>query len=1023
MAGMIGSSAFAQTASVIGWSTGNPTTGLFEAVGDVAITQIDFLNDITATSDLIEIMPSFGNVRTVSIDGHGQELDGNGFGLFVIAGLLSSNDVLSISNLHIQNADVVGASDGAALYAVDSEARLDDIIFRNNNADSGGAISAFSSSNDTIVTISGTTVFESNTANDFGGAIDVGFAGAISGTVLTVSGTTTFRGNEARWGGAIDADGTTMSISGTTVFEVNATTAFGGGAINAHLSTINIGGTAIFLGNEAASEGGGAIYSADSTVNISGTTTFEGNNAAWDGGAIAAVNASMVTISGTTLFEGNWVDAGDGGAIFADDSTVTINGTTTFQGNNADWCGGAISAYNTSTVTISGTTIFEENVAVFGGAIDVGENSPLTINGSARFTNNVAEGYYSGGYHEGLGGAIHTEGLNNLNRATINLNPTAGNSIMFNGNTDDYGANAICLGGYTTLNLNPVVGSSIIFNDPISSDGPDNIVNKNGAGTVSFGGFSDYRGTTNVNAGVFRINAGATYGVGSHTFNAASGSRVELANGATLNGSSTFNAGSQLRFTGSTATLSGSVITIANSDSVYYEGISKDGASVAVTVYCSLLSGESNPFGNKAWLNVVPTSASSSGTIYTVTPKSQYSMGVAAGYSDIGLQMLTGRDEDRNTATGSDAVRWDDWYNERDRPLDADPGAFVGPTNMLNSLVLTRSIGQIVLWRQKDQSEKMGSLVPSPLVRGQCDPCSPCGKQVPSYDLWFQAFAANANVWTRDTSREGYGITRNGGIVGINTELGDNTAGGIVIGFSNPYFYDSREKIDLTDVQFGLHVESQLGNNWEAAFYVGGGMQQGDAYRKAEYLGNWFNFSGDYRGNTLSATLSLSKVLRLSKRTALRPTIAIDTENAWLYQFTEDADQSEADRTVGGWLPDQNLARRQFYRSYYDRTMARIGIMGQTGGDRWGFNGRLFYSPQIGGPTVAATPMSLVEENHKRLYSMKALPLGREFVTIGLGGHVFLDNKRTVTLFGDYNTNLFAYAATQIASLGAQFSY
>jgi len=312
----------------------------------------------------------------------------------------------------------------------------------------------------------------------------------------------------------------------------------------------------------------------------------------------------------------------------------------------------------------------------------------------------------------------------------------------------------------------------------------------------------------------------------------------------------------------------------------------------------------------------------------------------------------------------------------------------------------------------------MSSLVPSPLVRGQSS-CS-CAK---GYDLWFQGFAANAHVWSRETGREGYGVTRNGGIVGINTSLGDKTAGGIVFGFSNPYFYDSLEKVDLNDYQFGLHIESQLGNDWETAFFVGGGAQQGDAFRNALHNGNWFNYRGDYRGNTLSATLTLSKVLRIGKRTALRPTIGIDSENAWLFKFTEDAAQSVDDRTFDGWVP-HHLARREFYRSHYDRTMARIGIMGQTGGDTWGFNGRVFYSPQIGGPTVASTPMSLVEGSAAgAMYNMKALPLGREFITIGLGGHTFLNKKRTVILFGDYNANLFARATTQIASLGTQVSF
>ncbi len=116
------------------------------------------------------------------------------------------------------------------------------------------------------------------------------------------------------------------------------------------------------------------------------------------------------------------------------------------------------------------------------------------------------------------------------------------------------------------------------------------------------------------------------------------------------------------------------------------------------------------------------------------------------------------------------------------------------------------------------------------------------------------------------------------------TTQGKKTAGGLVFGLSNPNFYDARERVELTDFQFGGHISSQLGNNWEASVFVGGGVQDGSTYR---HYDNMYFYRGDYRGNTMSATAPLSKVFRVSKRSALRPTIAIDTEHAWFDAYAE----------------------------------------------------------------------------------------------------------------------------------------
>ena len=1003
-----------------------------------------------------------GNRTIVKLQKEGS-LCGLVVGFLTVLALVGMTGNAAFSQTIIENFEVVGAdasSTGPAEeghgYWRNPQSISGDYLFRNNSATGGsGFVSSLFEWNGAdgkggiiyldnhFFSLDGSVTFSSNMAEggDANGASasGLGYGGAIYSqeSSFLIGGLTQFNNNFADDGGALYVVGNSQggpssspintgeggpsasfSLDGTTTFSSNS--AFGsGGAVYANNTTFSASGSTLYSGNTASVGSGGAIYAELSTISLDGMTTFGGNWANF-GGAIYA-DSTEIILDGTTVFGGNMAAAG--GAILATDSTVSATGTTLFSGNMVTGSGGAILA-ESATIDLGGTTDFDNNEANFGGAIFASDDSEITISGTATFGDNRAATD---------GGAIF------VTNSTITLSPTTGNSITFTDNLASGSPNAIHMAENVLLELNPEVGATIVFNDPISSSGFDNRVVQTGSGTVRFHGSSAFDGVTQVTNGVFSIEDGATYGV-VNMFNARNeftvgdmtgtsggiqtGTRpsgtVVLGNNSMLAARDIYvTGGGQLRFAGSSAILSANSISIESADNVYYQGISKDGTVISVIAGGTLapvdhsMVFDENPFANKAWLNVDHDNVLN---VYTVTPKSLVSLGEAADYSEVGLRMLADADRERNAAVGTDRVMWDDWYNSRyGGELSGDPGYSIAPVEMLNSLILTRGIGQVVFWRQKEQNKPTSSLVAAPLVRGQKNR---------NYDLYFQTFAANAHVWSRTDGREGYGITRNGGIVGLNTDLTDKMAGGVVLGFSVPYFYDSREKIDLTDFQFGAHLEAQLDKDWEAAFYIGGGAQHGNTFRNANAFGNWYNFHGDYCGNTLTSTLTLSKVLRLSEQTALRPTMAVDMEHAWFYNFTEEAAQTLGDRMGGAPVLDLNLARRNFLRSHYDRTMLRIGVMGQTNSDHGGINARFFYSPQIGGLTVASTRLTLVEGPIAgQTYKIDALPLGREFVTLGVGGHVFLNKKKTLTLFGDYNANLFARATTQIGSLGAQYSF
>jgi hypothetical protein len=338
----------------------------------------------------------------------------------------------------------------------------------------------------------------------------------------------------------------------------------------------------------------------------------------------------------------------------------------------------------------------------------------------------------------------------------------------------------------------------------------------------------------------------------------------------------------------------------------------------------------------------------------------------------------------------------------------------------------------------KGNARRSGNILPSALIRGQeCSPCGGCESYGNSgYDVWFQGFTANMKAWSDGDNvagNEGYNATRNGAVLGISTSLDSKTVAGLIFGLSNPYMYADGsipyyiyyqqygvQKVDLTDFQFGGQIQTQLANDWELAFYIGGGSQKGDFLETWDLIYNnqafpLQRYAGDYRGNTLTSTLALSKVLRINKYSVLRPVVGIDVEHAWYYSFTEVEK-----------LADEAVMHQ--YRTHYGRTMARIGLMAQTGRDRWGLNGRIFYAGQLGGKDYAVARQSpTAPDGHvvdpTDIIKTNSIRLGRDMVTIGTGGHFILNRKKTLVAFTDYNVNLFKYATTQIISAGLQKTF
>ena len=337
------------------------------------------------------------------------------------------------------------AGGGAVLLAGGGTASVTDTTFAANTATNGGAF--FIDKNGMLTTTSGEagsdagTLFEGNSATTNGGAVYVQ-----NGTVDLGSGTR-LQGNQAVKGGAIYV--------------------LGGKDASAKLTFVDT----VFGKNNGTY--GGAVYSSASvggTVNVAASdVVFEGNTAT-SGGAVYLGGSGTSDIAFTdAVFKENQSNTGNGGAIYSgiSGSSNLAIADSSFEGNSAGY-GGAV--FNNGQLTTSGNVVFSGNGATYGGAVynyfTSTTDGSLVFNGGARFTGNTAGG---------LGGAIY-------NTRSITLNPGAGQEIVFSGNTDSTGSNAIFMGDGSSLDI-PGDGK-VVFDDALSSQSATPALKKTGSGEL-----------------------------------------------------------------------------------------------------------------------------------------------------------------------------------------------------------------------------------------------------------------------------------------------------------------------------------------------------------------------------------------------------------------------------------------------------------------------------------------------------------------------------------------------------------
>ena len=354
---------------------------------------------------------------------------------------------------------------GGGLYSESFTTIGDNVVFEGNKGRRGGAL---------------------NVVDDYGGYLtDPNYAsGARRVKYVHIGKNALFKNNSVELlgsggnGGAIEVQSGELSIDDGATFTGNTSKSTGGAIAvcdwSPQLPAKAVLGSATFIQNSAGSYGGAIINEGD--VRFNGPVSFVENTAGKIGGAVC--NLNTLNMAAESAFSKN--TAGVGGGLY-NEGIASAGARLPLLKTPLPTV--AVAVFNVHQLTFADGAVFSGNSATDGGAVyndfsadkdgNVVSAGSLTFNGGARFTGNTASG---------LGGAIY-------NTRAVTLNPGAGQEIVFSGNTDSTGSNAIFMGDGSSLDI--MGDGKVVFDDALSSQSATPTLKKTGGGTLLFNASMD----------------------------------------------------------------------------------------------------------------------------------------------------------------------------------------------------------------------------------------------------------------------------------------------------------------------------------------------------------------------------------------------------------------------------------------------------------------------------------------------------------------------------------------------------
>ncbi|MDO5860302.1 hypothetical protein [Methanobrevibacter sp.] len=249
--------------------------------------------------------------KNLTINGNNHKIDASSN-----SRIFTINSTVTLNNIRFCNGK--SSSNGGAIYS-SGNLNLNNCVFENNEAISGGAVYAYPTSRSNSFE---SCTFKNNRASERGGAIYLE-GSALATKQETTLDKVTFEGNVADNGGAVCSE----HILNVADCDFNRNSASNGGAIYTLNGRISILSSMYFI--NGVPTGGDTAY-ARYSLNISGKSTFKNNKATSTGGAISIASntyASLglygsLNISSGTFFESNGANIGGAISIRACDANI-----------------------------------------------------------------------------------------------------------------------------------------------------------------------------------------------------------------------------------------------------------------------------------------------------------------------------------------------------------------------------------------------------------------------------------------------------------------------------------------------------------------------------------------------------------------------------------------------------------------------------------------------------------------------------------------------------------------------------
>lgn len=508
-----------------------------------------------------------------------------------------------------------GVFSASVLTLAGLDGSTSNVVFRNNTARAGGALSSSITSNTVGTSITGSfgsLVFDSNTATETvttspgGGAINASKNNLLIDA--TVSGALAFTNNKTNGGtgGAIVgyANGSVVirGTYGSILFDNNRA-GMGGGISTGGIVTFDAttSGTFTASNNTATANIGGGFVVSDRTVSVGGNygggIVFTNNTTAGSGGAIYSGNLGagivMNAIAPTIDISNNTATAANsrGGAFYSGrgfELDLAPNTVFTAINNSAGGAAGTGNDANGGFLYVAGGSMLfnidSAAVATIGDAnsitnhtdsIAAAANVPLTKTGAGTLVLNANNTYAGGTIING--GVVQVFTNSNLGASTGTLSFNSGTLRT----TDTFTATRA-----TTLNsgggtFDTNAATALTMAGVISGSGA---LTKTGAGTLALDVNNTYAGGSVINGGTLKLATGQGAGTGTVAVNTVAGNAMQ---GLDLNFASASSFGNTLSGAGTTR-VSGALATITGANSAYTGFWSVTGAAaVAATATTS----------------------------------------------------------------------------------------------------------------------------------------------------------------------------------------------------------------------------------------------------------------------------------------------------------------------------------------------------------------------------------------------------------------------------------------------------